>query len=41
MSEVKITDLDYKWISYEVYKVRKNKPNNDKPLKKRKNSGII
>jgi len=34
MSDIKITDLDYKWISYEVYKVRKNKPNNDKPLEK-------
>ena len=33
MSEVKITDLDYRWISEEVYDVRKNKPGNDDPLK--------
>jgi len=34
MSDVKITDLDYRWISNEVYKVRKNKPGIDYPLKK-------
>ena len=34
MSDVKITDFDYKVISAEVYKVRKNKKDNKNPLKK-------
>ena len=34
MNKIKITDFDYRWISNEVYKVRKNKPGIDYPLKK-------
>ena len=32
MSNVKITDFDYNIISGKVYKVRKSKPGNDKPI---------
>ncbi|MEB3025430.1 MULTISPECIES: hypothetical protein, partial [unclassified Parvimonas] len=34
MSDVKITDFDYKEISKEVYKVRINKPGTNTPVKK-------
>ncbi|MEB3025478.1 MULTISPECIES: hypothetical protein, partial [unclassified Parvimonas] len=34
MSDVKITDFDYKEISYEVYRVRKTKKGNKNPYKK-------